>query len=484
MTETLEDHQDASHPLISDKSSEVRKKKRKIVFMIILVFGYCMAEITVGYRQNFLSLIADSFHMLSDSFALFIALYGVILTNRSNNTWKGKLNTFGWGRSEIVTTLVNAVFLTALCITIFLDAIERMFSPEGTSQPLFVFFVGTGGLIVNIIGLIMFSQGEGHGHSHGGGGGHGHSHAPAKTKNEESIGLSTTAVDFSRQSFKLAHDETRKIHNGSTDEEPERDMNMRAVFLHILADFMGSVVVICAAFTLHFVGCDRLLHNNLEVQEEFKDWTQYCKLSSDYSWEAQDCYNIATNTTKFVSYSWFGCWSLNHTAMTITYLEPTWVCYIDPICSLTLCMALLILTIPLLREPILILLQTVPVTIDVQRITNKILAVENVASIHCFHIWELTTGSFIASLHILVDDMSAWMETLRKIETIFKNEGQFNLTVQPEKKLGIDVALNTVQNSELAILDARQIESSAHPCQTFDKNMPQKKQCCSHTDIK
>jgi zinc transporter 1 len=39
---------------------------------------------------------------------------------------RSRSNTFGWVRAEILGALVNAVFLIALCFTIFVEAIKRL----------------------------------------------------------------------------------------------------------------------------------------------------------------------------------------------------------------------------------------------------------------------------------------------------------------------------------------------------------------------
>lgn len=79
------------------------------------------------------------------------------------------------------------MFLVALCLSIFLDAIQRFVEPQTVSNPKLVLIVGCFGLLSNILGLFLFHE---HGHSHGGGHGHpnggadkiavaeeGHSHA-------------------------------------------------------------------------------------------------------------------------------------------------------------------------------------------------------------------------------------------------------------------------------------------------------------------
>ncbi|KAL8722000.1 MAG: hypothetical protein Q9225_001436 [Loekoesia sp. 1 TL-2023] len=75
-----------------------------------------------------------------------------------------------WQRAETLGALVNGVFLVALCLSIFLDAIQRFVEPQVVSNPRLVLIVGCFGLLSNILGLFLFHE---HGHSHGG---HGHKH--------------------------------------------------------------------------------------------------------------------------------------------------------------------------------------------------------------------------------------------------------------------------------------------------------------------
>ena len=67
-------------------------------------------------------------------------------------------------RSEVLGALVNGVFLVALCVSIFLEAIQRFFEPQVISNPMLILIVGCCGLGSNIVGLFLFHD---HGHSHG-----------------------------------------------------------------------------------------------------------------------------------------------------------------------------------------------------------------------------------------------------------------------------------------------------------------------------
>lgn len=142
----------------------------RLLCMLSLTFGFFIVEVVVSRVTSSLAMLSDSFHMLSDVIALVVALVAVRFAEKTQSTNK---NTFGWIRAEVMGALVNAVFLTALCFTIILEAIERFTEPKEIEQPLVVITVGVLGLLVNLLGLCLF-------HGHAGGGGHGHSHGERK----------------------------------------------------------------------------------------------------------------------------------------------------------------------------------------------------------------------------------------------------------------------------------------------------------------
>ena len=59
---------------------------------------------------------------------------------------------------------MNGVFLVALCLSIFLEAIQRFVEPQEVSNPVIILIVGCAGLAANFAGLALFHD---HGHSHG-----------------------------------------------------------------------------------------------------------------------------------------------------------------------------------------------------------------------------------------------------------------------------------------------------------------------------
>lgn len=148
--------------------------RARLLCMLSLTFGFFIVEVVVSRLTSSLSMLSDSFHMLSDVIALVVALVAVRFADKTQATNK---NTFGWIRAEVMGALVNAVFLTALCFTIVLEAIERFTEPQEIENLEVVIGVGIAGLLVNVLGLFLF-----HGHA---GGGHGHSHGHKNKKAKE-----------------------------------------------------------------------------------------------------------------------------------------------------------------------------------------------------------------------------------------------------------------------------------------------------------
>lgn len=211
-------------------------KTCRLLSMLTLTSFFFLVEIIVGYLTNSLALVADSFHMLSDVVALVVGFASVRISK-----WRTQKNTFGWARAEVLGALVNSVFLIALCFSILVESLKRLVQIEEIHNAKMLVGVGVLGLLVNLIGLFLF---HGHGHSHG------HSHSD-KSENvalvENKLGNTTEIVI--NHSEEGTEDDPVKITSGS-------QLNMRGVFLHILGDALGSVIVIISALVIWFIDGD------------------------------------------------------------------------------------------------------------------------------------------------------------------------------------------------------------------------------------
>lgn len=154
-------------------------KSTRIIILLAIDSAFFLLELIVGSAVHSLALVADSFHMLNDVLSLCVGLWAVKVAHQKSSS---KMYTYGWQRAETLGALVNGVFLVALCLSIFLEAIQRIVEPQTVSNPKLVLIVGCCGLVSNILGLFLFHE---HGHSHGGGHGHSHGGADKVTAAEE-----------------------------------------------------------------------------------------------------------------------------------------------------------------------------------------------------------------------------------------------------------------------------------------------------------
>ena len=74
--------------------------------MIILTLLLCLAKVFVGYKENSLSLIAESFHLISDFAALIV---GFVALHFSEKKGEGRY-TFGRVRAEILGEFMFFIF--------------------------------------------------------------------------------------------------------------------------------------------------------------------------------------------------------------------------------------------------------------------------------------------------------------------------------------------------------------------------------------
>ncbi|XP_076311994.1 proton-coupled zinc antiporter SLC30A1-like isoform X2 [Tachypleus tridentatus] len=161
-------------------------------------------------------------------------------------------NTFGWARAEVLGALVNSIFLMALCFSIFVEALKRFFEPEEIHNPVLILYVGGAGLLVNVIGLFLFHE---HGHSHGGHSHSGHSHddtSRSKKKPQEESGAEN--VEIFNVDSKAQTSSEEEHHVPKKKAASSSQMNMKGVFLHVLADALGSVIVIISALIIWLTG--------------------------------------------------------------------------------------------------------------------------------------------------------------------------------------------------------------------------------------
>ncbi|WBU53704.1 cation diffusion facilitator family transporter [Paracoccus sp. SCSIO 75233] len=143
------DH-DHSHtpPVTSDN-------ERKVLLSFFLIASFMVVEVIGGLISGSLALLADAGHMLTDAAALGLSYLAFRLGRRPAD----EKRTFGYGRSEVVASLLNATTLFLIAGWIIYEAWTRLWNP----QPVLagsMMAVAVAGLLVNILVLWILSRGD------------------------------------------------------------------------------------------------------------------------------------------------------------------------------------------------------------------------------------------------------------------------------------------------------------------------------------
>ncbi len=144
------------HHGLAASPSERRRNRGRLKIVLLLVSLYMVAEVVGGILTNSLALLADAGHMLSDAAALALALFALWIAERPAQP----RYTYGYYRAEILAAVVNAAALLAVAVFIFIEAYRRLTGEPGEVQGLPMMLIATGGLVINIVGLVILSGGR------------------------------------------------------------------------------------------------------------------------------------------------------------------------------------------------------------------------------------------------------------------------------------------------------------------------------------
>uniref|UniRef100_A0A671NVV0 Zinc transporter n=1 Tax=Sinocyclocheilus anshuiensis TaxID=1608454 RepID=A0A671NVV0_9TELE len=138
------------------------KTSRNLFFFLCLNLSFAFVELLYGIWSNSLGLISDSFHMFFDCTALLAGLAASVISRWRSNDFFS----YGYVRAEVLAGFVNGLFLIFTAFFIFSEGVERALEPPDVHHERLL-PVSIAGLLVNLVGIFVFQHG-GHGHSHGG----------------------------------------------------------------------------------------------------------------------------------------------------------------------------------------------------------------------------------------------------------------------------------------------------------------------------
>ena len=159
------------------------------VFSIVLNILFVLIEAGVGLWQDSLSLLSDAGHNLSDVFSLLL----VLVAFRLARVHSSERYTYGYRKSTILISLLNAVILLVAVGAIVIESVHKFSEPVAVNGVAVSWTAGVG-ILINGLTAFLLMHGQ------------------------------------------------------------KRDLNVRGAFLHMVADTLVSVGVVISGIVIYYTG--------------------------------------------------------------------------------------------------------------------------------------------------------------------------------------------------------------------------------------
>lgn len=211
-------HWEHSHDFNPD-SGRAEASTRNVMVLTALMM---VAEIVAGIAYGSMALLADGWHMATHvaAFGISVFAYRYARAHANNPRYS-----FGTGKVGTLGGFASAVALAVVALVMALESLQRVMSPQSIrfDEAILVAVVG---LVVNLVSGVLLHGAQGHDHHHG----HAHDH----------------------HDHDHGHDHHHD-HDGHHD-DGHHDHNLRAAYLHVIADALTSVLAIGALLAGRWLG--------------------------------------------------------------------------------------------------------------------------------------------------------------------------------------------------------------------------------------
>lgn len=131
------------------------RHERPLWWALALIVLFAGVEAAAAFATNSLALLSDAVHMVTDAFALGVALVAVRLGRRPPDARRS----FGYVRAEAMGALLNGLLLFVLSGYILWEAAHRFLAPPAVAS-LGMLVVGVAGLLVNLVAMRLLHAGS------------------------------------------------------------------------------------------------------------------------------------------------------------------------------------------------------------------------------------------------------------------------------------------------------------------------------------
>jgi cation diffusion facilitator family transporter len=200
--------------------------ERRARLVLGLTLATMVGELIAGALTGSMALTADGWHMGSHAAALGITAFGYAYARRHATSERFS---FGTGKVSALAGYSGALLLAVVAVLMAVESVERLLDPVGLhfDEAIAVAVIG---LTVNLVSAVLLGGGHTHGHDHAHGGGQGH----PRDHDHDHDHDHEPADDHGAPQAASPH-----VH-------VHHDHNLRAAYLHVIADALTSVLAIVA----------------------------------------------------------------------------------------------------------------------------------------------------------------------------------------------------------------------------------------------
>ncbi|MCU7829331.1 MAG: CDF family Co(II)/Ni(II) efflux transporter DmeF [Candidatus Thiodiazotropha sp. (ex Myrtea sp. 'scaly one' KF741663)] len=181
-----------------------KKGEQRTQYVLLLTAVTMVVEIIAGIAYGSMALLADGWHMGTHVAAFMIAIFAYRYARKHANS---PAYAFGTGKVNVLGGFASAIALAIVALVMLAESLQRFFEPQVIhfNEAIAVACLG---LFINLLSAYLLKDGHSHDHHH-------------------------------------AHDHAHAHHH---------DHNLRAAYLHVLADAMTSILAIVALLSGKILG--------------------------------------------------------------------------------------------------------------------------------------------------------------------------------------------------------------------------------------
>ncbi|XP_057376266.1 proton-coupled zinc antiporter SLC30A1-like [Daphnia carinata] len=404
----------------------------RLIGVLVASIALFLVEIVMSHITHSLTLLVAAYHMLYNIFSLI----GCIATIKMCQRGSSVSNTFGWARLEVLSTVVNLLFLSALDFSLVVEAIQTLIHldhMDSMHQPEIICIVAGVGILFNCICILLIG-----GFTH-----HQGSFLALTPGGDVFVQHGVATEDAVRKGLRrLATTDRSECAGGTQDDIQESEIDVMMPQREELDTRTKGVIA--------------------RVSQRWP--TMYAVLRDNAS-------TVIALVSAVVVY-------MNGESLTSLL--------IDPILTLVSVAILVFTSYPFIIQAGQILLQTTPAHIDVGELKSKLKETfPSVVGIHDLHVWALTPDRVISTAHLVFTNENVYLRVKKPINDFFLGQGITRVTLQPEfNKFGILTPAQskncvltcnnelcksrTCCNYERATSDVVPVEDVESPAQTQD----------------